>query len=232
MPSATRPLFVPDADGALVLEQALTFTWHPGMALAQQQRSVDEFHREAERRGFSPVLEVSTRSRSPLGVSLSAFNLRLHTSMVDHTVTVEAAFQSSKLYIEQGAPTYLLEWEDGRAIKARVREFQGEPITGFRFEEVDWPLIPTTAFYDFLYLRGLRDLCSNHSELEPEIMKYQGFTDIAFNPKRSLNCQARSLSLFVALGGSQGLGDLLSEPTALRALMVEHNYVGSGNALF
>ena len=232
MPSATRPLFVPDSDGVLVLERALTFTWHPGMALAQQQRSVDEFHREAERNGFSPVLEVSTRSKSPLGVSLSAFNLRLQTSMVEHSVTVEAAFQSSKLYIKQGAPTYLLGWEDGRSIKARVREFQGEPITGFRFEEADWPLVPTTAFYDFLYLRGLRDLCNDHAQLEPEIMTYQGFTDIAFNPKRSLNCQARSLALFVALGGSLGLGDLLSDPTALRTLMVEHNYLGSDSALF
>jgi hypothetical protein len=210
----------------------VTFAWHPGMALSQMQRSIDSFHEEAARLGISPVLEVSTRSRSPLGVSLSAFNLRLQTSMVEHPVTIEAAFQSSKLYLNQGAPTYLLNWEDGRAIKARVREFQGEPITGFRFEEADWPLAPTTAFYDYLYLRGLRDLCNDNEDVEDEILSYRGFTDIAFNPKKSLNCQARSLALFIALGGSQGLVGLLEDQEFLLKLMVDHNYGGKGDSLF
>ena len=232
MATATRPLFLPDSLGVLVREQFVTFAWHPGMTLSQLQRSVDDFHEEAARLDISPVLEVSTRSRSPLGVSLSAFNLRLQTSMIERPVTIEAAFQSSKLYLNQGAPTYLLEWEDGRDIKARVREFQGEPITGFRFEEADWPLTPTTAFYDYLYLRGLRDLCNDNDDVEDEILSYRGFSDIAFNPKRSLNCQARSLALFVALGGSQGLGNLLEDRESLLRLMVDRNYGGSVDSLF
>lgn len=30
-------------------------------------------------------------------------------------------------------------------------------------------------------------------------MKYDGFTDIEFNPEKSINCQARAAALFVSL---------------------------------
>lgn len=36
---------------------------------------------------------------------------------------------------------------------------------------------------------------------------FQGFSDIVFNPNRSLNCQARAAALFVALSKN----DLISE---------------------
>ena len=33
----------------------------------------------------------------------------------------------------------------------------------------------------------------------PQLEAFQGFSDIAFNPDRSLNCQARAVALFVSL---------------------------------
>ena len=32
-----------------------------------------------------------------------------------------------------------------------------------------------------------------------ELYRYRGFSDIVFNPQRSLNCQARAAALFVSL---------------------------------
>ena len=43
-----------------------------------------------------------------------------------------------------------------------------------------------------------------------QIRERDGFTDIAFNPKKSLNCQARSAALYVALAR-----DGITEPWAL-----------------
>ena len=60
---------------------------------------------------------------------------------------------------------------------------------------IDWELIPRTMFYDFLYISALMQ----DKKLAEEILKYDIFTDIEFNPQKSLNCQARSVAIFVSL---------------------------------
>jgi len=224
MASATRPVFVPDANGALVRETSISFTWHPGMALAQVQRSLDSLHQEAANSGLSPLLEVSTRSRSPLGVRLSAFNLRLHTTISSEPVTVEAAFQSSKVFEGMGSLGHLISWDDGRAIKAEVSEYRDVPLEGFIFENSRWDLTPLTAFYDYLYLRALCDTFIDEPDLRDALGQFVGFTDIAYNPKKSLSCQARSCALFVALGGLEAVQDLVSNPQRLVATMKARGY--------
>ena len=42
--------------------------------------------------------------------------------------------------------------------------------------------------------KGIRD-----TNLFNKILDYDAFTDIEFNPKKSLNCQARSCAVFVSL---------------------------------
>lgn len=49
-------------------------------------------------------------------------------------------------------------------------------------------------FYDFLYFRALRENL-NEDEIE-EFLTFDLFTDIEFNPKKSINCQARSCALY------------------------------------
>ncbi|MDN5802520.1 MAG: hypothetical protein L0H34_08495, partial [Psychrobacter sp.] len=38
-----------------------------------------------------------------------------------------------------------------------------------------------------------------NSNLKEEALNYNAFTDIEFNPKKSINCQAYSLALYVSL---------------------------------
>lgn len=59
----------------------------------------------------------------------------------------------------------------------------------------DFPTTPLTAFYDWLYIRALWQ----NQLLADQLGKFKAFSDIAFNPKRSVNCQARSAALYVAL---------------------------------
>jgi len=48
---------------------------------------------------------------------------------------------------------------------------------------------------DWLYLNALRE----NSELASSLTEFEAFTDIAFNPTKSLSCQARSAALYVSL---------------------------------
>ena len=52
-----------------------------------------------------------------------------------------------------------------------------------------------TAFYDWLYFKALYP----HRDWIKKREEWAGFTDIEFNPERSINCQARSFAAFIAL---------------------------------
>jgi hypothetical protein len=60
---------------------------------------------------------------------------------------------------------------------------------------VDWGLEPKTAFYDWLYINALH----KHPELAEQVLLYSAFSDIAFNPERSINCQAYAAALYISL---------------------------------
>ena len=60
---------------------------------------------------------------------------------------------------------------------------------------MEWCLEPLTAFYDWLYVNALKQ----NPQLHEEVMQYQAFADREFNPKKSINCQAYSIAMFVAL---------------------------------
>lgn len=51
-----------------------------------------------------------------------------------------------------------------------------------------------------------------NENLAAEVTDYDCFTDIEFNPERSINCQARSVALFCALYHSDQLGEALKTP--------------------
>ena len=102
--------------------------------------------------------------------------------------------------------TELYEVSSGEAKKDKRLRNSGEVIR-FNLYGEEFPTKPLTAFYDWLYLTALHQ----HKDLSTELLKYKGFTDIAFNPKKSFNCQARSAALFVALKKSDSLDDLLKD---------------------
>ena len=58
-----------------------------------------------------------------------------------------------------------------------------------------YPLSPKNAFYDWLYIRALLP----HQIWVTKNIAFQGFTDIEFNPAKSVNCQARAFAEVIAL---------------------------------
>jgi hypothetical protein len=193
---AQRPVFIPASEGsALVRTTYVAFQWFPGMAISQKQKSIDALHVAAEKLpGIRRVLEVSSKSRDKLGVELSAFNLKITTLKMQRTFSVECAYQGSKVF-ERGGPYVDLFGLTSREAKKDERLRTSGRLTGFRFFGTDWGLEPSTAFYDWLYINALR----KRVELVEELLAYSAFTDIEFNPERSINCQAYSVALFVSL---------------------------------
>jgi hypothetical protein len=191
---ATRPVFMPRAVGdQFVAEIDLTIHWHSGFAKSQSQKNISELHDAAKNAGITPVLEVSTKSENVLGVGLSAFNLKVMLNTGLHA-PLESVFQGSKVF-RSGGPYMDLYCKSGFDSKTDARIKQSGELTGFSFQGQAWGLEPKTAFYDWLYLRAL----NRDPELGVGLMGFAGFTDIAFNPQRSINCQARSCALYVSL---------------------------------
>lgn len=205
---AKRPIYLPLYDGDLLVKTVfLEFTWFPGMAPSQKMKSVKSLHNAALESGVcrSP-LEVSSKSTVELGVALSAFNLKVVTEKKKREFTVESAYQSSKKF-EHGGPYKDLMYGSSLAAKRDPRLKESGSIIGFEFFGQAWELEPKTAFYDWLYINALRKNTWAIDMLDG----YDGFTDIEFNPEKSVNCQAYSVALFKSLSGRGLLEDALSD---------------------
>lgn len=193
---ATRPIFSPSITGKLlVATRHVDFEWFPGMAMSQSRKSIASLHQAARKQlGVSDILEISSKSPTELGVSLSAFNLMIRTVKYEREFSLECAYQASKVF-ERGGP--FVDLLNVKSIEAKrdPRLNQHGRLIKFRFFGVDWPLIPRTAFYDWLYINALH----KRPELAEQVLTYRAFSDIAFNPERSINCQAYAAALYVSL---------------------------------
>lgn len=192
---ATRPYFISTNDNDFFKEETCEFEYFTGFALSQKRKSIDSFHKAILKKyPTSKILEVSRKSEHELGTQLSAFNLMLKSKKNNQKYPVENIFQSSKVFENAGPYKDLLFCSPIDAKRDERLKNSGN-LTAFDFEDKRWPLEPKTLFYDHLYIRALLE----NEELINQISSYDIFTDIEFNPKKSFNCQARSVAIFVSL---------------------------------
>ena len=190
---AQRPIFIPSyRDYFFVEEKLIEFEWYAGFAKVQAQKSIASLHKAAAISKIDSILEISSKSTEKLGVALSAFNLIIRKD--GKYLSVECAYQGSKCF-QNGGPFSDLYYVSSKEAKTDERLRNSGDFIGYKFFEESFPINPVTAFYDWLYITAL----SQNSDLAEKLLKYQGFSDIAFNPKKSFNCQARAAALFVAL---------------------------------
>lgn len=192
---ANRPVFIPVEKPPYVETKQVAFEWFPGFAKSQKQRSLKSLHREAIlRHGLSNPLEISSKSLQPLGVSLSAFFLEMELTVAPHRACVEVVYQASKVF-EAAGPFLDLLLKSPREAKRDDRLRSSGKLKGFLWQDRLCPLEPKTAFYDWVYLRALLD----NPERLSKTLTYGFFTDIEFNPERSVNCQAHAAALIVGI---------------------------------
>jgi type I restriction enzyme M protein len=192
---AQRPVFVATDFGSFYDVKMVDFVYNGGFAVSQKQKNIVALH-EGFKKGYpeARVLEISSKSLQPLGVQLSAFNLMKFVPSIGKSIPVENVFQGGKVFTAGGPFTDLYDKTPKEAKRdERLRSSGG--ITGFYFEGENFPTKPMHAFYDWIYISALME----NEELAEAITEFDAFTDIEFNPQKSINCQALSAALFVGL---------------------------------
>lgn len=220
---AKRPIFIPNhSNYPYIKEIIIEFEWYSGFAKSQAQKSIQSLHNEAKKKAIFPILEISSKSVDSLGVLLSAFNLML--TFENKKMSVECAFQGSKVF-KKGGPYTDIYFSTSIEAKKDVRVKESGELIGFNFLGIEFPIKPNTLFYDWIYLQAL----SQNPTLSEGLLKYCGFSDIAFNPAQSINCQAKSAALFVALYNSPEIDMklLLSDKNFYLDIMGEKNQISS-----
>jgi hypothetical protein len=192
---AKRPIYIPSVGTESLLEtKEVDFKWFPGLSISQKQKSINSLHISAkEQLGLKNILEISSKSELPLGVELSAFNLQL-ASQDNIKASVEVFFQGSKVFSE-GGPFTDLYLKTSREAKKDSRLKDSGNLVEFNFEGKSWSLKPNTLFYSWLYINAL----DQNKSLANGLLQYDAFTDIEFNPKKSINCQAASAAIYKTL---------------------------------
>lgn len=208
---AIRPMFISGNGRNLVEEENIEFTWYSGFSKVQKQKSITAFHQEALKKYENKIriLEVSSKSTELLGTQLSAFNLMIEDKKSDKKFSVECAFQSSKVF-EYGGPYKDLLLVDSKTAKKDERLKNSGRLIAFKNSGKKWGLEPKTMFYDWLYVNALGQ--EYNKDLARQIVEYDAFTDIEFNPQKSVNCQARAVALFVSLYRRELLQRVLDDP--------------------
>ena len=192
---ATRPIFLATNDKKnLFKEVEIDFKFYNGFSVTQKAKSINSLHESSKELGYKNILEVSTKSDNQLGWQLSAFNLMVDFD-IDKKISLECAFQGSKVFDGDVQYDDLYYVESIKAKKDQRLKNSGN-IIGFNFDGVFWENEPKTAFYDYMYIKTLYN---SYRDIIGELIKFDAFTDIEFNPKKSINCQARTCAILVSL---------------------------------
>lgn len=170
------------------------FQYFPGFAIVQKQKNIESLHSAFLKKYPNlKILEISSKSKSELGVNLSAFNLMVKGKSGRY-YSVETLFQSSKVF-EKGGPYEDIRNKSSLEAKRDIRLKNSGPLVSFKIGSKIFPLEPKTFFYNWLYINAL---AANPNFIE-ELVSYDAFTDIEFNPAKSINCQAEAAAIFVSL---------------------------------
>lgn len=182
---AERPVFF--ISQRKVVSEPYSFEWFPGFAVSQKQKSIESLHRAVLKANMDgKPLEVSTKSKEAIGIRLSAFRLKLNNH------TLENIFQSAKVFENGGPYLDLLDVLPKEAKRDERLQNSGD-LKAFCYQNEYFPLVPKTVFYDFIYFAAVKE--SFEADEINEISRYHYFTDIEFNPAKSINTQARSAAM-------------------------------------
>lgn len=190
---AERPVFLPNYEqGSLVYERTFNFKWASGFAEIQKKKNIYALHAEAEKQGVEKILEISSKSDNATGRHLSAFSLKI--DLDDGAYPLESVYQGSKVFEDSGPHSDIFEYTP-RDAKKFIRNLNNTKLIGFQLQGVNYPTSPKSAFYDWLYIRSLKD----YAAWIKDNVFYEAFTDIEFNPSKQVNCQARAFAEYLSL---------------------------------
>ena len=192
-------------------EKIINYTYVPGFAPIQRKKNIINLHEVLSKEYKDlKVLEVSTKSSNELGIKLSAFNLKYKGYFIENI------FQSSKVFSDNNQYEFLLTKKPLEA-KRFIQNLDNKKIIKFRFLNKEYPLIPRSLFYDYIYVNALNE----NKDSFKDLINYDVFTDIEFNYKKSLNTQARACAIYTYLLRNNKVDEYLNDIELFKRLYDE-----------
>lgn len=192
---ATRPVFISINHPPFYRIENIDFKWSAGFAVSQLQKNIVEIHNKfCTTNTNKRVLEISSKSLQGVGRCLSAFELKKHVPSLGQNFPVECIYQGSKVF-ENGGPYTDLYLKSPKEAKSDERLKNSGNLIRYEFEGVIYSLSEMLSFYDLIYISALKE----NPDLANELLQYDAFTDICYNPNKSKNCQAKSAAIYKSL---------------------------------
>lgn len=174
---AKRPIFISTGDIEHPFEtRDISFKWISGMSYYQKCKRRDSLALEISKL-YDIKRWLEISTKSDKEIGVNLSALNLFLKTTTGTDTVENIYQKSKVFGEKG-------------------------IIGFKYNDCEFSNTPTGMFYDYIYMYAV---LQNH-DLIDQFVQYDIFTDIEFNPNKSLNTQARAAAIFKTLYVNRSLG--------------------------
>ena len=174
---AKRPIFISTGDIEHPFESKdITFRWISGMSYYQKCKRRDSLALEISKL-YDIKRWLEISTKSDKEIGVNLSALNLFLKTTTGTDTVENIYQKAKYF------------------------YKGE-IVGFKYNNCVFENEPTGMFYDYIYLYAILQ----NKNLINDLVQYNIFSDIEFNPKRSLNTQARAAAIFKTLYDNHNLG--------------------------
>lgn len=167
---AKRPIYVStDSIDNPYIETDIEFNWIPGNTYNQKCKRRDSLINEIKKY-FDINMHLEISTKSNNNLGKNLSALNLKLNNNGLILPVEKFYQDGKIYDSN--------------------EFKGYKLGDLFFDKDPYGL-----FYDYIYILALYQNKEYHEALKP----YYFFTDIEFNPNKSINTQARSASIFKTL---------------------------------
>lgn len=178
---AVRKAYLPLKRFPYVQEVPLAFRWSNGTRSQNLQTVLSIFH---ETYPDVPVLDVSSVSNQPEGISISVRNLMVHTASLEQEAPIGMVYEASKVSDDSG-----------KCIR-------------YCFEENDFTLEPYPyAFFDWIYCCALHQ----NPDKTASILCFGAFTDFDLgSTKKDQNSPARAAAIYVGLASAEKLSCLES----------------------
>ena len=173
---AVRPIFISSGDiEKPFIKKDISFKWVSGVSHIQLCRRRDSLSSEISKL-YDIKKWLEVSSMSDKEIGIKLSALNLILNTSNGTDSVQNIYQSSK--------RYSFDFTDY-----------------FKYNDLVFDSTPTGMFYDYIYMCAILQ----NSHLINDLVQFDIFTDIQFNPNKSLNTQARAVAIFKTLYDNNSL---------------------------
>ena len=172
-----RPIFISTGDiESPFSKEDISFEWVKGMSYSQKCKRRDSLASEIAKL-YDIKRWLEISTKSDKDIGVKLSAKNLVLKTSTGSNTVENIYQKAKYF------------------------YKGE-IVGFKYNDCVFENEPTGMFYDYIYIYAILQ----NKELIKDLVQYDIFSDIEFNPKKSINTQARAAAIFKTLYDNHNLG--------------------------